>query len=302
MMPPTLTIQPEQNETDVPVATERGQSTPASSTAARSGALAAARTGGVVLGGSALLNLLLAGGAVATALGPLARPGGHGPARAFRRLAGAGAAAAWAYVLGVRPWHLRWGAVDAELDRALPGDALVPHAVWRSTRAVTIDAPAAAVWPWLVQFGQGRAGFYSYDWLENLAGLDVHSADRIVPELQTLAVGDFIPAGPGGAEAGSGWTVVEIEAGRALILRVGAPSQAFRPATDVPFAATWVFVVEPVNESTSRLVVRWRGTSHPTAIVAAAMVMTELPHFVMERKMLLGIKQRAEGVCQAGGA
>jgi hypothetical protein len=84
-----------------------------------------------------------------------------------------------AYWFGLRPWHIRWGATDDELARPLPGDEIVPRPRKWSTRAITIDAPAEVVWPWLVQIGQGRGGLYSYDWLENLAGCDIHSADRV---------------------------------------------------------------------------------------------------------------------------
>jgi hypothetical protein len=262
----------------------------------------ALRAIGITWGGPALLNAFLAAGAAAAAVGPLLWPPGAGKVRALRRLAGLGAVAAWAYTLVVRPWFLRWGAAGVDLDRPLPGDEIVPHAVWRSTRAVTIAAPAAEVWPWLVQIGRGRGGFYSYDWLENLAGLDIHSADRILSEFQHLAVGDFVPAGPGEPEQGGGWTVAGIEPGHALVLRVGAPSQAFKPAAEVAFAATYVWVIEPVDDHTSRLIVRWRATSHPSALVVGAMAMTELPHFVMERRMLLGIKQRAERAARSRGA
>ena len=108
----------------------------------------------------------------------------------------AAAAAAACYVLAVRPRLLRWGASTQEAAGPLPGDELVPTPRMQSTRAVTINAPAASVWPWLVQLGAGRGGMYSYDLLENAAGLGIHSADRILPEHQRLDVGDVIPLGP----------------------------------------------------------------------------------------------------------
>ena len=108
----------------------------------------------------------------------------------------AAAAAAACYVLAVRPRLLRWGASTQEAAGPLPGDELVPTPRMQSTRAVTIHAPAADVWPWLVQLGAGRGGMYSYDLLENAAGLGIHSADRILPEHQRLDVGDVIPLGP----------------------------------------------------------------------------------------------------------
>ena len=105
---------------------------------------------------------------------------------ALGALAAAAAAAASVYWFVVRPWHLRWGATDAEVARALPGDELVPDAKISSTHAITIRAAPAEVWPWLVQLGQGRGGFYSYDWIEDAMGLEIHSADRILPEYQEL--------------------------------------------------------------------------------------------------------------------
>jgi hypothetical protein len=94
-----------------------------------------------------------------------------------------------------RRWHLRWGATDTEVALPMPGDDLCPHAQYRTTRAVTINAPPAAVWPWLVQAGGGRAGFYSNDLLDNLGR---SSATIIVPALQDLEVGQWVPLSPSG--------------------------------------------------------------------------------------------------------
>jgi hypothetical protein len=89
----------------------------------------------------------------------------------------------------LRSWRTKWGATDAEVHRSLPGDELVPHPKWGYAYAITIRASAVDVWPWLVQMGQDRGGMYSYEWLENLVGGDIHNADRIIPELQPLEVG-----------------------------------------------------------------------------------------------------------------
>jgi hypothetical protein len=106
----------------------------------------------------------------------------------------AGSLGLWALlVLASRRALLDWGASKTEAASVLPGGDLVPHADIVATRAISIAAPPALVWPWLVQIGIGRAGAYSYDWLERLFGLDVHSSHAIVPELQQLAVGDVIP-------------------------------------------------------------------------------------------------------------
>ncbi len=161
---------------------------------------------------------------------------------------------------------MRWGATDVEVGKPLPGDELVPHPVMASTRAVTINAPAEAIWPWLVQIGVGRGGWYSYDWLENLAGLHIHSAERIHPEWQDLQVGDIVPMDP----EGYGATVVAIEPNRALVMEnYGA------------------FVLEAIDATTTRLIVRMRVPGGWPA--AMHLLLVEIPHFIMERRMLLGI-------------
>ncbi len=111
-------------------------------------------------------------------------------------LVAASAAAAWSPA--ARRWCLSYGATAEEVARQLPGDELLPSPDLLSTRAVTIDAAPETVWPWLVQMGSGRGGAYTYDWIENLFGLDMHSADEILPGFQHLAVGDVLPLGANG--------------------------------------------------------------------------------------------------------
>jgi hypothetical protein len=191
--------------------------------------------------------------------------------------------AGMAYWLGLRPWHIRWGATHDEVGRSLPGDEIVPRPRKWSTRAITIEAPAEAVWPWIVQIGQSRGGLYSYDWLENLAGCDIHSAKRVIPELQALRVGDTVRFGPQGYPA---YEVAAIESGRALVLGGNDPEMGTH---------SWVFFLEPIDERATRLIVRSRDDYPPTlANVIIWRLITEPVHFMMERKMLLGIKQRAE--------
>ena len=191
--------------------------------------------------------------------------------------------AGMAYWFGLRPWHIRWGATNDEVARPLPGDELVPRPRNWSTRAITIAAPAAAVWPWLMQIGQGRGGLYSYDWLENLAGCDIHSTNRIIPEFQYLEVGDVIRLGPEGYPA---YPVAVVAPGRALVL--GGDDPELGPHS-------WAFVLEPIDDRTTRLIVRSRGDYPPSpANFVIWRILTEPLHFVMERKMLLGIKQRTE--------
>src|SRR5919202_2493215 len=129
------------------------------------------------------------------------------------------------YLAGLHPWLIGWGATPAERAMALPGDDLVPAPAWQTTRAITIRAPAAAVWPWLIQHGQDRAGFYSYTWLENLVGADIHNADTVHPDWQARAVGEAIPmmrpdtAGAAGLGEASVMRVAGVEPGWALVLR-----------------------------------------------------------------------------------
>ena len=206
----------------------------------------------------------------------------HLPARLTTGLAAAGTAAVL-YRWALRPWQRTWGTTRAEARRPLPGDALVPRADYETTRAIGIDAPADAVWPWLVQLGQGRGGFYSYDWLENFFGLDIHSSDRIVSEWQEVDLGDPVRMAPPDQFDGTArMEIALIEPGRALVLR--SPDEA--PANQ---AASWAFVLDPVDEATTRLIVRTRMMTTP-----AMRLLLDPAHFIMERKMLRGIKQRAE--------
>src|SRR5215204_1192111 len=138
----------------------------------------------------------------------------------MRRVTGiatAAAVGAFAYRKMLRPWHERWGATDAEVGGPLPGDGFTAEPAARVTRAITIDAPPQDVWPWVVQIGADRGGFYSYDALENLFGLDIHSADEIVPEWQHRAVGDLVHADRRGS---GGWYVMQVDPGEALVMKV----------------------------------------------------------------------------------
>ena len=191
-----------------------------------------------------------------------------------------------AYVSGLvalRPWHRSWGATPAELEMALPGDGMAPHVV--ATHAVTIDAPATAVWPWLVQIGQDRGGFYSYMWIENsLLGSGIRNADRIHPEWQQLNEGDFVRAARrdwlGGRFADrTGWLVADIE-----------------PQRSITLLGWGTFAVIPGDSARSRLVVRSRGGEGSFLWAPVEVLLFEPGHFLMERRMMLGIKERAEGI------
>jgi uncharacterized protein YndB with AHSA1/START domain len=185
-----------------------------------------------------------------------------------------------------RARYLRWGATDDELNAALPGDELVPAADLTATRAVTVRASADRVWPWLAQLGQGRGGFYSYDFLENLVGCDIHSAERVVPEWQPIDVGDAVHLHPD-----VGLVVAVVEPGRALVLRGGVPIGRTPP----PYDSTWAFVLRDQADGSTRLVVRERyGYSRRWARLLVEP--TELISFLMSQRMLHGIKERAERV------
>jgi hypothetical protein len=196
-----------------------------------------------------------------------------------RSVAVGGVVAAGVALLRTR--SLSWGATDEELNIALPGDELVPDADLTATRAVTVDAGADGVWPWIAQLGQGRGGFYSYDFLENLVGLDIHSAERIVPEWQAIEVGDEVKFHPEG-----GMTAAVVDPGRALVLRGGMPGPP-------PFDFAWAFVVRGRADGTTRLVVRERYR-YLRWWAPLLVEPVEFISLVMSRRMLCGIKERAE--------
>jgi hypothetical protein len=217
-----------------------------------------------------------------------ARLGSRDPMRRTRALGARSVAVGVAVAAGVallRARYLRWGATDDEVEMVLPGDEIVPRANLTATRAVTVRAGAHhGVWPWIAQLGQGRGGFYSYDFLENLIGCDIHSADRIVPEWQNVAVGDEVKLAPE-----LGLAVALLDRGRALVLRGGIPMGNTAP----PYDFTWAFTLRDELDETTRLVVRERyAYKRPWARLLVEP--TELVSFVMSQKMLRGIRDRAE--------
>lgn len=188
---------------------------------------------------------------------------------------------------------LDWGATPQEVAECLPGDEIVGRARYRSTRAVTIDAPVDQVWPWLAQLGQGRGGLYSYDWLENLLRLDIHSADRIVPELQHLAVGDLVRLVPEGTQPPLQFVVRQVEPPHLLVLGPEGTRQAALDAA-MPYPC-WTFRLTSAPGDTTRLVVRFQSDFEPSLVGLVAYKYALAPvHLVMERRMLLGIRRRAE--------
>jgi hypothetical protein len=194
-------------------------------------------------------------------------------------LALTGLAAGAAYSKAARRWCLTWGATAEEAAARLPGDELLTDPDIKATRAITIEAPPAAVWPWLVQMGSGRGGAYTYDWIENLVGLDMHSADEILPQFQRLAVGDELPLGPNAPRM----RVKIFESERALVFR------------SVDGNWVWEFHLRP-DPAGTRLISRNRITTPDASWPARVRnrVVMEPGSLIMERRMLLGIKERAE--------
>jgi hypothetical protein len=181
-----------------------------------------------------------------------------------------------------------WGATGGEQDSALPGDELVADPASVATRAVTVAAPPEEVWRWLVQIGQDRGGMYSYDWPENILGLRIHSTDRIREEWQHLDAGDqvrLVRKGWLGLKDGFALPVERVDPGRAIVLREQPPQQ--------PWDAVWSFHVIPLGPGRCRLISRSRSALPRGAARLATWVMEPVT-LVMTRKMLLGIKQRAE--------
>jgi hypothetical protein len=184
----------------------------------------------------------------------------------------------------LRRGYLQWGASDAEVEMVLPGDALMPHADLKATRAITIQASADRVWPWIAQLGQGRGGFYSYDAAENVIGCDIHSADRIIPEWQGIAVGDEIRLA-----AQASLIIATLAPGRSVVLRGGIPIGDIAP----PYDFIWAFALRLGPDDTTRLLVR-EQYAYRRPWARLVIEPTEAVSFVMSQKMLRGIKARAE--------
>lgn len=216
-----------------------------------------------------------------------------------------------AYFMVIRPRLREWGADPQEAELTIPGDDLVPQPTATETRGITIDAPVSEVWPWLVQMGYERAGWYSYDALDNKGP----SADRILPEFQELKVGDIMPTHPGG-----GFRVEVVEPERALVLYIDtelgkqqAEKAEAEGRTELPtpglkltgavgaaslpeFSVSWAFFLRPIEEGKTRLIERFRARTPgggPANAVFGEIMGTGV--VLMTRKQMLGIKERVEG-------
>jgi hypothetical protein len=188
------------------------------------------------------------------------------------------------YVTVVMPWQDSWGATAADRAMALPGDELVPRPIRQVDHVVAVQAPAGRVWPYLAQLGQDRAGFYSYDWLENIALAGIHNHPDIRPEWQTRQIGELVPAVQGrylGFDTAG---------------KVGWKVNRFQPNAALGLADWGVFALVEQPDGTTRLVARGRQAAPtPAALWPVVTFLLEPIHFVMERRMLLYLAELAEG-------
>ena len=211
------------------------------------------------------------------------------------------AAASAAYLL--RRQGKRWGATEDEVSRSLPGDDLVPHPMVETTHAITIHAPAAAIWPWLVQTGYHRAGWYTDSWFYWVDKYFFRaerppSPDHLLPQFQHLSVGDTVPDGPPGTAF---FTVAALEPQRELalystthLLFLAPASLRNNPRIGLYGEFSWVFVLDEGGEGETRLIVRTRASYGPRLYRMLTAPLLYPAEFLMERMMLRAIKQRAQ--------
>jgi hypothetical protein len=208
-------------------------------------------------------------------------------ARRLTHVAAAGLLTYLSLLLVFRPWYIRWGTSGSEWLEPLVGDVVVPPPAFNVTRAVDIHAPPSQVWPWLAQMGQDRGGFYSYDWLERLLGFDVRNVEGLNPAWQHRDVGELVRAAPPGFLGGIfgpnfGWRVAKFDPNQRVVLK----SPAF----------AWQFELKAIDAGTTHLIARLRGNATPRPglffVTIGDCLGLQPVHFIMERKMLLTIKER----------
>jgi hypothetical protein len=198
--------------------------------------------------------------------------------------------------LFLKPMRDKWGLKKEDTHRTFPGDELIEQPNAQFTHAIEINAAAEKVWPWIAQIGQGRGGFYSYEALENLAGLNIYNSDEIIPEFQNPKIGDVIPFGTNDA-----YPLVICEQGKAMAIGLGYDMDKnipLDPEANFPanyFRLTWLWCVESVDEHSSRFFSRNRIVYTPSFKNKLMFGLFMEPIvFAMDRKMCLGIKKRAE--------
>lgn len=194
-----------------------------------------------------------------------------------------GSAIGLAYVRLLRPWQLGWGATEDERGRVLPGDDLVEAPTLNATRAITIRAQPSDIWPWLVQVGVHRAGWYSYDLLDNLGR---PSAREIIPELQRIEVGDIMPMSPDGRHG----------------IRVHALDPPHSMIWGTPGDTTWVWLLEPRTDGTTRLITRVRSRYRWLSPSIVFSMLLEFADIWMMRRMLLNLQERVEAASHSTAA
>jgi hypothetical protein len=208
------------------------------------------------------------------------------PPKSIFALAAIALASAAVYTLFVRRWHNRWGATDAEMELALPGDQVVAEPNMNSTRVITIHAEPRDIWPWLVQMGRGRGGLYSYDWLDiAFRILDAPSAENILPEYQELNEGDVIPIGVNDRSDDDFYVHVCVPD---VALVIGANDPKFRQRV------SWAMVLIPEGPNRTRLAMRVRGDVEMNAPGILMYAMIDPASFIMLRKQMLNLKRLAE--------
>ena len=194
-------------------------------------------------------------------------------------LSAAGAGALAAYALAIRPWHIHWGATEEDIKRPMPLDEEIEHPDYVTNRAITINASSEVIWKWLVQMGESpRGGFYSYEAVERILGMDVSNADKILPEYQQLEVGNRL-------DRKGDMVVKAIETNKTLVLG---------PPKEIAMACTWAFCLYPLDANHTRVVSRVRARLPRTPTGLGWFLLLDPGQFIMERKMLLTLKQRAE--------
>ena len=190
----------------------------------------------------------------------------------------------------------KWGSTEEELSRDLPGDELITDMKGWYNHAITINAAPADVWPWVVQLGQNKGGFYSYELLENIVGSKIHNADRIVPDFQDTVVGDKVMMTPKAAP----YIVAAIEPGRAFVLRLrvnlknNETVSADEPLPEKYQDGSWLFLIEETPEGTTRMITRSRNDWNQSKTNTFFYGLFGIISMVMDRKLLKGIRKRAK--------
>lgn len=192
------------------------------------------------------------------------------------------------YMTLVRPWHMHWGATPAEVTRVMAGDTLVEDPLEVTTRAITINAWPQHVWPWLAQMGKGRGGLYTYDWLDQVFGvLEGPSSDTLISRFREIRAGDTIPVG-----GSAGWPVAIAQSNELLLLNV----------LEAGAHVTWAFALHRISPTTTRLVTRVRARLPITWKLPLQVAVLDPAEFLMVRRQLIGIRDRAERLAREDSA